>query len=174
MTDYQLSLPIFTPRLMIRDAILSDMPGWSALYRDPEVRRYFDGTLEREPQVWWELLQDKITGVNRPLSIVLHETSEFVGVCGFFTSEQSGEWEIWLLLHSKFWGKGIGTEVISALVEVAFSSLDAQRVIGIIDSANQASISLFIKLGFSFLREYSDWASWKHRHHIYGVVRPSA
>ena len=174
MANNQLPLPIFTPRLIIRDAVRSDMSGWAALYGSLEERRYLNGPLKRTEQDWWEGQQQINADIERPLSIVLHETSEFVGVCGFFTSEQSGEWEIWLLLHSKFWGKGIGTEVISALVEVAFSSLDAQRVIGIIDSANQASLRLFIKLGFSFLREYSDWASWQHRHHIYGVMRPSA
>jgi len=175
MTNYQLPLPIFTPRLIIRDAVLSDMPGWSALYRDPEVRRYFGGLVEREPQDWWELLQDKISDVKRPLSIVLNETNELVGICGFLASRQPAEWEweTWLLLHTEFWGKGIGTEVISALVEVAFLTLEAQRVIGKIDPENQASLDLFIKLGFLYLGKHPDSDSWQYGHHIYGLVRPS-
>jgi RimJ/RimL family protein N-acetyltransferase len=109
--------------------------------------------------------------LDRPLSIVIPETDELVGVCGFFKSAQpgAGEWEIWLLLRSKFWGKAIGAEVTSALIEVAFSSLGAQSVIGIVDPENKGSLSMITRLGFSFLREYTGTEHWQRGHHIYGV-----
>ena len=115
--------------------------------------------------------QRLLADVDRPLSIVFPETEELVGVCGFLTSGLSGEWETWLLLRSKFWGKNIGAEVTSILIQVAFSSLGAQRVIGIVDPANQASVSMITRLGFSFLREYSGRQPWQQGHHIYGVER---
>ena len=171
MANHQLPLPIITLRLVIRDAVRSDMPGWSALYRSPKVRRYMDGPLRRTAKEWWAGQQPLSADVDRPLSIVFPETGELVGVCGFLTSAQSGEWETWLLLRSKFWGKAIGAEVTSVLVEVAFSSLGAKRVIGIVDPANQASLSMITRLGFSFLREYSGRQPWQQGHHIYGVER---
>ncbi len=168
MADRQLPLPIITPRLIIRDAVRSDMRGWSALYRSSKVRRYMNGPLKRTAKEWWAGQQRLGADLDRPLSIVL-ESNELVGVCGFLTSAQSGEWETWLLLRSKFWGKAIGAEATSALVEVAFSSLGAQQVIGIVDPKNQASLSMITKLGFSFVREYSGGLPWQQRHHIYGV-----
>jgi len=62
--------------------------------------------------------QRLLADVERPLSIVLTDTNEFVGACGFLDATQHhGGWETWLLLRSKFWGKAIGSEVTSALIE---------------------------------------------------------
>lgn len=171
MADYQLPTPIVTPRLFIREAVRTDMRGWSALYRSPKVRQHLNGPLKRTAQEWWRGQQRILADVDRPLSIVLPETNELVGVCGFFKTVQRDEWEAWLLLRSKFWGKAIGAEVTSALVEVAFVSFAAQRVIGIVDPANHASLNTIKKLGFAFIREYSGTSPWQNGHHIYGVER---
>ena len=169
MADYQLPIPIITRRLVIRDAIRSDMRGWSALYRSPKVRQYMNGPLRRKAQEWWTGQQSLSTEVTRPLSIALPNTNELVGVCGFFNSSQHSEWEAWLLLRSKFWQVGIGSEVMSALVEVAFSSLAALRVIAIVDPENNKSLSMLKKLGFGFVSEYSGTSNWQNGHHIYAV-----
>jgi ribosomal-protein-alanine N-acetyltransferase len=167
----KIPLPIITLRLVIRDPARSDMRGWAALYRSPKVRRYMNGPLRRTAREWWAGNQRLGSDLDRPLSIVLPETDELVGVCGFFKSAQpgAGEWEIWLLLRSKFWGKAIGAEVTFALIEVAFSSLGAQRVIGIVDPENKGSLSMITRLGFSFLRKYTGTVLWQRGHHIYGV-----
>jgi [ribosomal protein S5]-alanine N-acetyltransferase len=171
MSDHLLPLPIITPRLVIRDPARTDMRGWSAIYRSPRVRRYMNGPLTRTTKGWWAGNQRLGADVDRPLSIVFPETDELVGVCGFLKSAQPGEWEVWILLRSKYWGKAIGAEVTSALIKVALSSLGAKRVIGIIDPENQGSLSMITRLGFSFLREYSGTLRWQQEHHIYGVER---
>lgn len=171
MGDYQLPIPIATPRLVIRQAVRTDMRGWSALYRSPKVRQHMNGPLKRTAQDWWSGQQRLLANVNQPLSIVLPETNELVGVCGFFETEQRDEWEVWLLLRSKFWRKSIGAEVTSALVDVAFTTFAAKRVIGIVDPANCASLNMIQKLGFVFIREYSGTVPWQHGHHVFGVER---
>lgn len=171
MVDCQLPVPIVTPRLVIREPVREDMRGWSALYRNPKVRQHLNGPLNRPAQEWWRGQQRHLDEVDRPLSVVLPETNELVGVCGFFKAARRGEWEVWLLLRSKFWGNGMGPEITSALVEVAFASFTAQRVIGIVDPANHASLNMIKKLGFAFIREYSGTSRWQAGHHIYGVER---
>ena len=121
MADYQLPIPIVTPRLVIRQAVRSDMRGWSALYRSPKVRQHLNGPLKRTAQDWWSGHQRLLANVDQQLSIVLSETNELVGVCGFFVGLQD-EWEVWLVLRSKFWEKAMGAEITSALVKVAFES----------------------------------------------------
>ena len=130
-----------------------------------------NGPLKRTAQVWWANQQPFFSKVTRPLSVALSDTNELVGVCGFFNNTPTKEWEAWLLLRSKFWGKGIGTEVISALVEVAFDSLVAHCVIAIVDPENHASLNMLKKLNFVFVREYSDTSSWQSGHLIYGMER---
>lgn len=169
MPDYQLSVPIFTSRLVIRDAVRADMRGWSALYRSPKVRQYLNGPLKRTAQEWWNGQQRYLTDVDRMLSVVLRETNELVGASGFIYSAEQDEWEVWVLLRSKFWGNAIGAEIVSALIEVAFADFNAQRVIGIVDPANQGSLNMLEKLGFAFVREYSGRSQWQIGHHIYGV-----
>lgn len=171
MVNYQLPLPINTPRLVIRDAVRSDMRGWSTLYRSPKVRQFMGGPLKRTAQKWWEGQQPLFTQLTRPLSIIQSDTNELVGVCGFLNNAQQSEWEAWLLLRSKFWRRAIGSEVMSALVEVVFFSLAASRVITIVDPENYASIGMLKKLGFVFVGEYSVTSCWQNGHHIYGVER---
>lgn len=169
--DCQLKLPIITSRFVIRDAIRADMQGWAALYRSPKVRLFMNGPLKRTSQDWWSLNQRLLCDIDRPLSIVATETNELVGVCGFLNSDQEGEWETWLLLRSKFWGKSIGTEVTSALINMAFASLGAQSVIGIVNTENQASLNMIKKLGFVFVKKYIGKSLWQQGHHIYSVNR---
>ena len=171
MAEYQIPVPIVTPRLVIREAVRTDMRGWSALYRSPKVRQHLNGPSKKTAQEWWRGQQRLSADVERALTIIFPETNELVGVCGFFQTVQPDEWEAWLLLRTKFWGKAIGTEVTSALVEVAFASFAAKRVIGIVDPANHASLNMITKLGFAFIREYSGTSRWQNGHHIYGVER---
>ncbi len=167
----KLPIPIVTLRLVIRQPVRIDMRGWSALYRSPKVRQYMNGPLKRSAQDWWTGQQRLLANVEQPLSIVLPKTNELVGVCGYFESKQRDEWEVWLLLRSKFWKKAIGAEVTSALVETAFDSFSAKRVIGIVDPANYASLDMLKKIGFVFTGEYSGTSQWQNGHHIYGVER---
>lgn len=171
MTDYRLSVPIFTPRLIIRDAARADMRGWSSLYRSPKVRLHLNGPLKRSAQDWWRGHQQVLADVDRPLSVVLPKTNELVGGCGFFSTTQPAEWEAWLLLRSKFWENAMGAEVTSALVAVAFESFAAQRVIGIVDPTNHASLAMIKKLGFFYMCECSGTSLWQRGHHVYGVER---
>ncbi|WP_083758043.1 GNAT family N-acetyltransferase [Polaromonas naphthalenivorans] len=128
-----------------------------------------NGPLKRTAQAWWAGHQRGAADIDRPLCIVLPETNEFVGACGFLTTPQQHEWEAWLLLRSKFWGKAFGPEVTSALIAVAFSSLGAQRIVGIVDPMNHASLAMIKKLGFTFIREYAGTTRWQHGHHVYSV-----
>jgi ribosomal-protein-alanine N-acetyltransferase len=168
MNECALPLPIVTPRLIIRDAVRSDMRSCAALYRSPKVRKHLNGPLKRTAEEWWAGHQRGATNVDRLLCIVQSGTNEFVGTCGFLKTQQQHEWETWLLLRSKFWGAGIGAEVTSALIAAAFSSLAALRVIGIVDPTNHASVRMIKRLGFAFVEE-DKGATWQQGHHVYSV-----
>ena len=53
-------------------------------------------------------------------------------------------------IHSPHWGKGYGKEMVSALLQVAFGTLDLHRVEAGIEPANTPSIALAESLGMRY------------------------
>jgi ribosomal-protein-alanine N-acetyltransferase len=58
--------------------------------------------------------------------------------------------EIGLWLGETYWGRGIGTEVLRAMTEYAFSSFDVCRVYAGVFAWNAASVRMLEKAGYSF------------------------
>lgn len=56
------------------------------------------------------------------------ETGEWVGRCGF-DETPSGEIELGLVFFQKFWGRGLGTEAVTALLQWAQIHTNLKRVI---------------------------------------------
>lgn len=54
------------------------------------------------------------------------------------------------ILNRAFWGQGIMTEAISAVLTYGFAELGLHRVEAIIDIANERSKNLLLKLGFIY------------------------
>jgi RimJ/RimL family protein N-acetyltransferase len=56
-------------------------------------------------------------------------------------------------LHPDSWGKAYASELVNEAVAVAFGPLQAQRIIGLVRAANQASRRVLERNGFSFERD---------------------
>lgn len=149
------------------------MEAVSELYMNEAVRKHLNGPLRRPASEWWTGHQDRASSVERQFVIAKADTDDFVGVCGFFEpNARRNGWEIWLSLRPEFWGSGIGPEVATALMGVAFNALGAERVVGIVDPANTKSLSMIKKLGYRFEGEYPG-SDWQRGHHVYAVERPN-
>ncbi|MGQ0547300.1 MAG: GNAT family N-acetyltransferase [Betaproteobacteria bacterium] len=158
--------------MTIRRPERRDMRLWVALYRSPVVRKHMKGPLLRSAKEWWAGLRKQVTDDTGPLSVVLTSTGEFVGQCGFLeVPKMKAEWEIYCLFRRACWRQGYAREVCRALVSTAFSALHAERVLGIIDPANIASMSLVEKLGFRQEGAVAPANSWQNGHVIFAVSR---
>ena len=130
-----------TERLVLRDLTLGDLDELAALYRDPEVRRYFpEGTLTyeetREELEWCIDVYDARYGYGL-WATVRKDRDELIGRCGLLpwraTETPEGElvleaadehpvdgatYEIELayLLGREHWGLGLATEAARAIV----------------------------------------------------------
>jgi RimJ/RimL family protein N-acetyltransferase len=83
-------------------------------------------------------------------AVELPSSSTFIGGCRLQVEDASNKMaSIGLTLHKPHWGQGLGTEVVSLLLELAFDSLGLHRVEAMIDPGNERSQNLFKKLGFS-------------------------
>lgn len=151
-----------TRRLIMRRLLPDDLDDLFALYRDPEIRRYFpEGTLtyeETKEELEW-FLDGHPAHPELGLWATIHkETDQFIGRCGLlpWTIEQRPEVEVAYLLAKAYWGQGLGTEAAQALVTYGFEQLGLSRLICLIDPENQASIKVATKIGMALEKEMED------------------
>lgn len=135
-----------TDRLLMRRLVASDLDDLYALYRDPEIRRYFpEGTLTleetREELEWF--LNGHPDHPELGLWATIHKpTGQFIGRCGLLPWIIDGvdEVEIAYLIAKPWQRQGLGAEAARALVRYGFETLGLKRLIALVDPENEASI----------------------------------
>src|SRR5262245_39459678 len=145
-----------TERLLMRRLAPGDLDDLYALYRDPEIRRYFpEGTLTleetREELTWF--LNGHPDHPELGLWATLYKPSgAFVGRCGLlpWTIDGVDEVEIAYLIAKPWQRQGLGAEAARALVRHGFGTLGLKRLIALIDFDHQASIRTAISAGLAF------------------------
>jgi [ribosomal protein S5]-alanine N-acetyltransferase len=152
-----------TERLLMRRLVASDLDDLYALYRDPEIRRYFpEGTLTleqtREELEWF--LNGHPNHPELGLWATIHKpTGQFIGRCGLlpWTIDGVDEVEIAYLIAKPWQRQGLGAEAARALVRYGFETLGLKRLIALVDPAHEASIRTAEKAGLQFwkVRELS-------------------
>lgn len=140
---------IKTKRLGLRPFQQSDIDYLAELNSDPDVRQFFpDGTQNREQTE--ARMNDFISYYKEkglPCFVMFElESGEFVGRCGFGPVE-TGEIEVGYLLHKKFWGKGLASEVLTALLEWANQNINADYIIAFAPIKHVASQRVMQKCG---------------------------
>jgi len=149
-----------TERLSLRAITIEDVGAIFAIYGDEEVTRYYDlytfataaeaeelidymdEGYEKERQARWGIAQKKD---NRP-----------VGRVGFVWLREHRA-EIGYDLAQAYWGQGIMQEALTALLELAFETLELNRLEALVIPGNHRSTALLGRLGFRHegtLREY--------------------
>lgn len=141
-----------TERLLLREFDESDAAAYYMLGSDPAVTR-FTGTgiltsLEHALQVLRAnpLTDYKQHGFGR-WACVLQETGKVVGFAGLKRLDDLGEVDIAFWLLPACWGTGLATEAARAVLQYGFEHLLFERIIGLVDPQNTASIRVLEKLG---------------------------
>ena len=144
-----------TERLILRRLLPEDLDDLFALYRDPEIRRYFpEGTLtyeETQEELEW-FLNGHPEHPELGLWATIHkETNQFIGRCGLLPWTIDGQYdvEVAYLLSKAYWRQGLGTEVARAILNYGFEQLHLSRLICLIDPDNQASIKVAQNMGMT-------------------------
>lgn len=154
MTDQQ-PIILETKRLILRRLIPADLEALYALYRDPEIRKYFpEGTLtyeETKEELEW-FLNGHPEHPELGLWATLYKaTGVFIGRCGLlpWTIVERPEVEIAYLLDKAYWGQGLATEAAQAILHYGFEQLKLSRLICLIDPENHASRKVAEKVGMT-------------------------
>lgn len=144
-----------TERLILRPLDESDASAIFSMRSDADVMRYI-----REPQkniresVDWIRLVSSRWGAERTgfCALIERDSSAFVGWCGVWSLEETGETEIGYAVAKPFWRRGFATEAARCFLQYAFSELDAERVVAVARPENAASIRVMEKIGMSFVK----------------------
>ncbi len=141
-----------TERLRLRSLRPSDLDDYAAMYADREVLRYLTGG----PEPWdrcrsWRqmaLLVGHWQLVGAGMWVVEHRGSgAFLGMIGFAAPEGWPGFELAWSLARRFWGHGYATESARAALAYAFTTLEKDNIISLIDPENLASIRVAERIG---------------------------
>jgi ribosomal-protein-alanine N-acetyltransferase len=76
-----------------------------------------------------------------------HESAEIIGFCGLVHPGGQTEAEIKYALKREFWGKGLATEAVIALLAWGANRFGINQVIATVDPENMASRRVLVKAG---------------------------
>ncbi len=172
-----------TPRLLLRHFLPADLDALYALYRDPEMRRYFpvegsspDRTLtydETREELEWFLNGHPRRPELGLWATVLKEDGAFIGRCGLlpWTIDGQDEVEVAYMIDKRYWRRGLGAEAARGIRDYAFDHLSLTRLVSFIDPANAASIGVATAMGMRLEKESAD----EHGPFlVYAMTRPAA
>jgi ribosomal-protein-alanine N-acetyltransferase len=140
-----------TQRTLLLPLIESDFQDVQELYSSTDVRRYLGGSISKDdfPEKFREMLQ--ATTPEMYWTVRKKQNRSFVGLVSISKYHDQMNYEISYEFRKEYWGRGLGTEVIRAVLAYAFSSLGLAELYAETQSANLASIRLLEKVGFQFL-----------------------
>lgn len=154
-----------TKRLILRQIKKEDARNIFFYLSDPEVMKHygllpFERVEDAQNEIeWYQSIQDNQTG--RRWGITLKNEDTVIGSCGYFNHKlQHRRAEIGYELSREYWGKGIASEAVQAVLNYGFEQMKLHRVEALIEPPNKASLKLVERLGFKregLLRDY-EWA----------------
>ena len=152
-------------RLVIRSLNKEDLEGLEALRRDQRVYCYeptFLMELQGTTEEALEALQNMDLYDDRQCILGVYEKtapSVLVGLAEFYDFKPSGKViSLGYRFLSRFWGKGIASSCVQALLKYVQTSTDVELVTAHVIPGNTASARCLLKNGFEYLlSKPEDW-----------------
>ena len=146
---------IRTSRATLRPLGLEDLVEMHALWTHPDVRRYL-----WDDQIITLVTAEDVLRRNKTLfategvglfGVRLEETGDALrGFAGYWYFHEPPELQILYGLHPDYWGRGLATEWVSAMLAYGFDEKNFSRVVGSTDAPNTASARVMEKAGMRF------------------------
>ena len=140
-----------TERLLMRWFREDDFVAHAEISADPEVMRFLgDGRPMTELEAWRQMAAIMGHWYFRGYGIWAIEekqTGNLIGRIGFMNPQGWPGFELGWTLGSKYWGKGYASEGARRALEYAFTEMNRDHLISLIDPENVASIRVAERLG---------------------------
>ena len=145
-----------TPRLVAERLHERHLADLIALHLDPEVSRYLGGT--RSPEATKAYLMTNLAHWAQHgfgLWALWTADGAFVGRAGIrpLSVEGAPEVEVAYALVRAFWGRGLASEITTALVDQGLAKRNLPSLIGVVFTEHVASRHVLEKVGFALERE---------------------
>ncbi|MBK8567970.1 MAG: GNAT family N-acetyltransferase [Saprospiraceae bacterium] len=142
-----------TERLLLRPLEESDAPEILVHRSDERITRFTDSpkALDLDAALLFILsIQERIENGNSAVwAICLHGEDKLIGtICIWNFDPERSVAEVGFTLHPDFWGQGIATEALAAVIEFGFSQMEAEVLEAAAQHENFASIRLLERVGF--------------------------
>ena len=168
-----------TNRLLLRYILPGDAEALFAILSDAEAMEFYGNEPHQSLDDTRELIrQIQARYAQREAlrwGITLQGEDRLIGSCGLFHFDAGYDRaETGYELNRAYWGKGIMTEAMSAVLTFGFRELGLHRVEAIIDIANERSKSLLLKLGFTYegnLRQRYPFRDHFEDEHYFGLLK---
>ena len=153
MVEWNGTVVLTTPRLVLRTFRRDDLPHYAALNAHPEVVRYLGGALTRQHSdeiAEWAQQVYAEEGIGL-LAVERREDGVFLGMCGLHHQESyPDDVEVAWRFAYEHWGNGYATEAATAWLDHGFDTLGLPRIISITDTPNERSLAVMRRLGMTF------------------------
>jgi [ribosomal protein S5]-alanine N-acetyltransferase len=142
-----------TPRLILREIVPADTDAIFRIRGDYEVTKYNSGAAYEHPEQAADLIGAMAhayqEGTELRWGITLKGTDTVIGMCGFnYWIRRDCRASIGYDLAHAYWGTGIMTEAIRAIIDFGFDRMALNRIEADADARNLASARVLEKVGF--------------------------
>jgi [ribosomal protein S5]-alanine N-acetyltransferase len=147
----RLDLPLYTPRLLLRDFLPADLPAIHAYASDPEVTRFmFYGPRdEADSKAYLQrMLQSQVERARRTweLAVIRRADDRLIGACDV-TLESAHEGDLGYIFARDAWGQGYASETARAMVDAGFVQLRLERIFATCAVEHRVSARVLEKAG---------------------------
>lgn len=161
-----------TPRLALRALAVGDAPGYLEVFSDPDVMRYWSSepiaTLDEARELLAQDLEWVAAGDALCWALALPDSDRLIGKVNLYLfSRRNRRAEIGYVLGHRYWGLGLMSEAIGAVLDFGFDTLGLHRIEADVDPEHDASLALLDKFGFA--RE----GRFRERWNVHGEWRDS-
>lgn len=134
---------IRTARLVLRRARPDDLGAIHAILSDPQATRYWSTLPHETLDQSRDWLAGMIAGHELCDDFIIELDGRVVGKAGAWRRPEIG-----YILHPEFWGRGVATEALAAVIGHLFAAHGDPALTADVDPRNAASIRVLSKLGF--------------------------
>ncbi len=149
-----------TERLVVRHLEDADLPNFYAVCSDPVAMRYMgDGEPLTEEQTALWIQRSKTNYSDHAfgcMAVISKQDDSFIGFCGLVYAPGSTDVEIIYGLAQLYWGQGLATEVVGAMLKFGLKQCGLPEILATIDPQNTNSVNVVKKLGMTFVGERID------------------
>ncbi|WP_342433513.1 GNAT family N-acetyltransferase [Neobacillus sp. FSL H8-0543] len=140
-----------TPRMNLRILTLDDSKDVFAHFSDVDVTRFMDIEPCKTIKEAQEIIQFHLEDSGCRWGIFEKNTEKFMGTVGFHYLRKNGEFiaEAGFDLSKEYQGKGYMSEAMKEVITFGFSQMKLDMIDATVEPANERSIHLLKKLGFT-------------------------